>query len=148
VADRPWSAHPFGFGSGFATDCDAFNNPYFYVLADPANFCATGDFVDADGANTAANEQPHIPQIAAPLNATAAEGALMTPIEVTATDPDASRTLTITQSGCRRISRSPRTPPVPVLATPRFPDAWIRRRECPTRRTGVLPHRLHGLGWH
>ena len=66
--------NPFGFGTGFGTECDAFNFPNTYVLADPANFCNTGDFTDADGVLGAAGVNSP-PVLAQPADMTVAEGA-------------------------------------------------------------------------
>src|SRR5262249_18713708 len=78
--------NPFGFGTGFGTECDAFNFPNTYVLADPANFCNTGDFTDADGvgAGAAANTAPVLAQ---PANMTVNEG-LTADQALSATDAD------------------------------------------------------------
>jgi len=95
------AVNPFGFGTGFGTECDAFNSPNTYVLADPTNFCNTGDFVDADGVSAPgpANTQP---VITAPAAASATEGSAMATITASATDADGTNTLTITQTGMRR----------------------------------------------
>jgi len=89
--------NPFGFGTGFGTECDANNFPNTYVLADPGNLCATGDFADADGAFAAAQEQP-TPAITAPATASGAEGSTFS-ITATATHPTSGEILCITVSG-------------------------------------------------
>ncbi|HXF59531.1 MAG TPA: hypothetical protein VN539_06880, partial [Candidatus Saccharimonadales bacterium] len=49
----PGTLNPFGFGTGFATSCDGFFFPNFYVVGDPLDPCGTtsglaGDWFDWD----------------------------------------------------------------------------------------------------
>ena len=130
----PGALNPFGFGCGFGTDCEGYLNPNTYVLGNPSDPCGVtsgvpGDWFDFDGVTAGPSETP--PEIVAPANATAVEGAPMTPIEATATDPDASRTLTITQSGMPAdltfTTDSPGPSPrhASVSGTPGFDDANV-----------------------
>jgi len=120
--------NPFGFGTGFGTECDAFNFPNTYVLADPANLCATGDFTDADGALSSSGNTP--PTLTAPASVSADEGTAIPTITATATDPDAGNTLTINASGVPAFltfsstpGSSPRTGT--ITGTTGFSDAGI-----------------------
>ncbi len=125
--------NPFGFGTGFGTDCDAFGFANTYVVGDLADPCGTttgtpGDWFDWDGvtANPGGTTQPNI---VAPATASATEGTAMSPINATATDADASNTLTITQTGmpadltftANSPGPSPRT--ASISGTPGFSDA-------------------------
>ena len=86
---------PFGFGTGFGTDCDAYNFPNTYVLASPGD--PAGDWFDADGAGppVSANNPP---TLSAPATVGAHAGAPVS-FSATANDPDASDVLTIIESG-------------------------------------------------
>ena len=80
--------NPFGFGTGFGTECDGFNFPNTYVLAAPADVCNTGDFTDADGAAAAAppNQAPTLNPVS---NMTTFEGGGCRDDQViTGSDPD------------------------------------------------------------
>ena len=96
--------NPFGFGTGFGTECDGNAFPNTYVVGAPADPCGLtngipGDWFDWDGAGAPAvpNTQP---TIAAPASASGAEGVAIATITATATDADgAANTLTITQAG-------------------------------------------------
>src|SRR6185295_5667162 len=99
----PGALNPFGFGTGFATTCDGFFFPNFYVAGDPLDPCGAtngiaGDWFDWDGAGTIIDDDTP-PNIIAPPTASAAEGAPMATITATATDADAGNTLTMTQVG-------------------------------------------------
>src|SRR5260221_410850 len=74
---------PFGFGTGFGTDCGAGQFPNTYVLASPGD--TAGDWFDTDGvaAPTTSNVAP---SLSAPASASAAAGTPTT-ITATATDP-------------------------------------------------------------
>ncbi|HYQ89642.1 MAG TPA: Ig-like domain-containing protein, partial [Candidatus Binatia bacterium] len=123
--------NPFGFGTGFGTDCSGFSFPNTYVVGDPADPCGNvngvpGDWFDWDGARSASGEAP--PSITAPATATGAENTAITPITATATDPDAGNTLTITQTGVPAFltfSSSPAPSPntATVSGTPGFSDS-------------------------
>ncbi len=87
----PGALNPFGFGTGFGTDCDGFFFPNTYVVGDPADPCGTvngiaGDWFDWDGAGAApaANSPPVLAQ---PANVTVNEGATANN-PLSATDPD------------------------------------------------------------
>src|SRR5204863_1166621 len=124
--------NPFGFGTAFGTDCDAFFFPNTYVVGDPADPCGVnngiaGDWFDWDGAGAPVSGN-NPPTIAAPASATAAEGTAMSPITATANDPDAANTLTISQSGMPASLTFTTTPgPSPrtatISGTPGFNDA-------------------------
>ena len=89
--------NPFGFGTGFGTECDAFNFPNTYVLADPAAVCNTGDFTDADGAGAAGSP----PTLNAIANMTIASGGCAPSTadqSISATDPDGDA-IAFTSSG-------------------------------------------------
>jgi len=103
LQNGPGTLNPFGFGTGFGTFCDAFMFGNTYVHGDPSDPCGAGnnivgDWFDFDGVTSGSSSAP-VPTITATPNPQATEGIPMTPIQVTATDPDASNTLTITQSG-------------------------------------------------
>src|SRR6266850_2386987 len=124
--------NPFGFGTGFGTDCDGFFFPNTYVvgtLSDPCGVVTgtAGDWFDWDGA-AAPGVTNTPPTISAPTSATAAEGTAMSPITATANDVDATNTLTITQSGMPASLTFTHTPgPSPrtatISGTPGFTDA-------------------------
>jgi hypothetical protein len=71
VAHGATTADPFGFGTGFGTECSGFNYPNTYVLGDPADLCGSGgDWTDADGVAG----PPPPPNLSAPANASASSG--------------------------------------------------------------------------
>ncbi len=97
----PGTLNPFGFGTGFATECDGFFFTNFYVVGDPADPCGTlsgqaGDWFDWDGAGSTGDNNPPVLTVAPTASGT--EG---TPFSLTATanDPDATDNLTITATG-------------------------------------------------
>ena len=115
---------PFGFGTGFGTDCDGGAFPHTYVLASPGT--VGGDWFDSDGAD-APPSLNHAPSLSAPASVTAPAGSLAT-ITATATDADASDVLTITASGApASLSFASSPGPSPATATlsgtPAFSEA-------------------------
>jgi hypothetical protein len=115
---------PFGFGTGFGTDCEANAFTNTYVLASPGD--PAGDWFDTDGA--AAPVSSNIaPSLSVPSTATAAAGSLTT-LDATATDPDAGDVLTITETGAPAsltLSASPGPSPATATlgGTPTFVEA-------------------------
>ncbi|HYQ89713.1 MAG TPA: Ig-like domain-containing protein [Candidatus Binatia bacterium] len=128
----PGALNPFGFGTGFGTDCDGFAFPNTYVVGDPADPCGNtngvpGDWFDWDGAAAAAlPASPPVLTVAS--TASASEGSTFA-IPVTATDPDAGDVLTITVSGHPSdiVPAFPISGPSPLsgtlTGTPGFNDA-------------------------
>src|SRR5262249_35918300 len=115
---------PFGFGTGFGTDCDGGNFPNSYILAAPGT--VGGDWFDSDGAD-APPSLNHAPVLSAPASVTAPAGSPAT-ITATATDADASDALTITASGAPSslgFSHSPGPSPATATlsGTPAFSEA-------------------------
>ena len=99
----PSTLNPFGFGTGFGTSCDALFAANTYLVGDPTDPCGAvvgipGDWFDWDGAGAPASPN-NPPSITAQPTAFESENFAIGPIVATATDPDASNTLTITQSG-------------------------------------------------
>jgi hypothetical protein len=131
--------NPFGFGTGFGTDCDAFFFPNTYVVGDPADPCGNtngvaGDWFDWDGALSSSGNSP--PVLNAPATASGVEGTAIATITANATDPDAGNTLTITQTGMPGFLTFNSTPgPSPnsatITGTPGFSDAGV-----------------YGINWH
>ncbi len=97
IAHGQQQINPFGFGTGFGTDCDGSLYPNTYVLGDPADICGTGDWLDADAASAPAQVNTQ-PVITAPATASGAEGSTFS-ISATATDPDAGEILCISVTG-------------------------------------------------
>src|SRR6185436_11306283 len=115
----------------FGTHCDGFGFSNTYILGELTDPCGItngipGDWFDWDGVTAATGETTQ-PNIVAPASAT--EGTAMAAIQATATDADASNTLTITQSGMpadltfttNSPGPSPRT--ASISGTPGFTDA-------------------------
>jgi len=99
----PGALNPFGFGTGFGTDCDGFFFPNTYVVGDPADPCGNvsgvaGDWFDWDAASASCAGCQAQPAITVPATAAGAEGSPLS-ISATATDPDFGQTLTITMAG-------------------------------------------------
>jgi hypothetical protein len=93
--------NPFGFGTGFGTDCEGFFFPNTYVVGDPADPCGAtngiaGDWFDWDGAGAGVDNTPPVLTVAP--TASGAEGTPFS-LTATATDADAATNLAITASG-------------------------------------------------
>src|SRR5256712_3038080 len=113
--------NPFGFGTGFGTECDGNAFPNTYVVGAPADPCGLtngipGDWFDWDGALSSSGNTP--PAISAPATASGAENTAIATTTATATDPDAGNTLTITQTGMPGFLTLSSVPgPSPNIAT-------------------------------
>ena len=128
----PGSLNPFGFGTGFGTDCEGSGYSNTYALGTPTDPCGVmngypGDWFDWDGAASACQDCQTPPQVTAPATAAAHEGSLFS-LPATATDADAGAILTLSASGQPAdIPGVSVTGPIPVLATmlgtPGFGDA-------------------------
>src|SRR6266850_28617 len=128
------TVNPFGFGTGFGPSCDGFFFPNTYVVGDPSDPCGVvtgtaGDWFDWNGVASPTDGSFYAPDIAAPANASATEGVVMSAITAHASDADAANTLTMTQSGMpadltfttNSPGPSPRT--ATISGTPGFTDA-------------------------
>src|SRR5438093_3851419 len=121
---------PNSFGTVFGTNCAGFAFGNTYVLGDPADPCGAisgvpGDWFDADGVLGPVNNSP---TLSAPESASGEEGSTLATIVATATDPDATNTLTITQTGMPTDLEFSTTPgPSPcsatIVGTPGIDDA-------------------------
>jgi len=88
VASGPQAINPFGFGTGFGTECEATLFPHTYTLGDPLNLCSTGDWVDADGLRSPSGTVGNNPVTLAPVqDMQVVEGTTADQV-VSATDPD------------------------------------------------------------
>jgi len=128
----PGALNVSGTGTWFWTHCGGMNIANHYLIGDPSDPCgmATGrwaDWVDFDGVYTGSPVTS--PAVKARWSVNGNEGSPLTPIQVTATDPDAARTLTLTQSGMPADLTFTTDPPGPsprtatVSGTPGFNDA-------------------------